>query len=340
MYTELDLMKYEYFYNVLEKDRIDYVLDPLTKVINKGHFMPFIDKLIKDNAQFTLGVIDLDNFKFIVDNYGHAVGDEIICSIANDLYYFIGDNGVVGRFGGDEFIFIYFDLVDYNEIHDMLARLYAKVLRKNVKVSKLSIYVTGTTGCAVYPKNATTSKELFDLADKTLFRGKMKGRNCYIIYVEEKHKDLKIQPILANDIFRIIFGIKEKFLTKTPTTIDKINDVGEYVYNSLNIPILLYIDTDGNIYSTDLKAVAGKYAKRIDLDEYNIFEAENKDDFNPILELYDILVTQNIESMLLTDINSKDRFMGYIAFADTKNKMWTPQEKTALFFLAELLTNE
>ncbi len=340
MYTEQDLMKYEYFYNVLEKDKLEYVLDPLTKLINKGHLLPFIDSLIKDNVPFTLGVIDLDNFKFIVDNYGHAISDEIICNIAYELERFIGDNGIVGRFGGDEFIFIYFDLEDYDEIHTMLAQLYVAVLRKSIKVSKLSIYVTGTTGCAVYPKNASTTKDLFELADKTLFRGKMKGRNCYIIYVEEKHKDLKIQPILANDIFRIILGIKDKFLTKTFLTIDKINLVAEYLYNSLNIPNLIYIDTLGNIYSTELKANVGKFIKRIDLDEFNLFEAENKEDLKKILELYDVLVTQNVESILITDINYREKFMGYIAFADTKNKIWTPNEKTALFFLAELLTHE
>ena len=340
MYTELDLMKYEYFYNVLEKDRIEYVLEPLTKVINKGHLMPFIDSLIKDNVPFTLGVIDLDNFKFIVDNYGHSVGDEIICSIADDLVNFIGENGIVGRFGGDEFIFIYFDLVDYTEIHNMLSSLYAKVLRKSVKVSKLSIYITGTTGCAVYPKNASTTKELFELADKTLFRGKMKGRNCYIIYVEEKHKDLMVAPLIANDVFKLIFGVKEKFLTKTLTTMDKINDVADYINNSLNIPTVLYFDNSGSIYSTELKNNIGKLGTRIELDEFNLFEAESKIDFKNPIELYDLLVNFNIESLILTDINSKDKFKGYIAFADKKNRIWTPQEKTALFFFAELLSHE
>ena len=51
MYTELDLMKYEFFYNLLEKEKIEYILDPLTKLVSKGRFLPFIDSLIKEQME-------------------------------------------------------------------------------------------------------------------------------------------------------------------------------------------------------------------------------------------------------------------------------------------------
>lgn len=340
MYNENDLKKYEYFYKILENDKIEHVLDPLTGLVNKGYFLPFIDSLIKDKIPFTLGIIDLDNFKFIIDNYGHTIGDEIINHIANDLTAFMGENGIVGRFGGDEFIFVCFKLQDYNEIHNTLSRLYVNVLRKTIRVSGLSIFVTATTGCATYPSNALTTSDLFDLADKTLFRGKMKGRNCYIIYVEKKHKDLKIEPQGANDIFKIVFGIKEKFQTKSLSLEEKITNAADFIKKNMNIPILLYIDTSGNIFNTEMQTNIGRLSTRIDLDNYNLYEINSHDDLKHNMDLYDSLLNINIESLVLTEINTKGRYKGYLVFADRKHKFWTPDEKTALFYIAEAIANE
>jgi hypothetical protein len=67
------------------------------------------------------------------------------------------------------------------------------VLRKNVKLKNCSPFITGTIGSASYPEDAKNYNDLFSMSDKTLYRGKMKGRNCFIIYLPEKHADINLK---------------------------------------------------------------------------------------------------------------------------------------------------
>ncbi|MBR6071852.1 MAG: GGDEF domain-containing protein [Acholeplasmatales bacterium] len=337
MYNENDLKKYEYFFNILQQENIKYVLDSQTQLINRAHFLQLIDYLIKDNTPpFTFGLIDLDNFHFIIDNYGTYIGQEIVKEVAEGLVNFIGDNGLVGRLGGDEFMFIYFDLEEYSDIHNMLSDLYDKVLRKTIQTSSLSILVTGTTGTASYPNDATSTSELLDLANKTLYRGKMKGRNCYVIYVEEKHKNIKIEPLSSSDVFKILFNLKVRYNQKYNDFYERISSISSFIKSTMNIQILLYIDPNGKIFSSNLDNSIGVLKTKLELDDYNIFEVNTKDDLHQNQEINDLFSPFDIKAILITSISNG----GYVAFANKNNKYWNPNEKAALFYLAELLSNK
>jgi GGDEF domain-containing protein len=73
--------------------------------------------------------------------------------------------------------------VDYDGVHAFLDNVYGKggVFRQIVSVLGKKIFSTATVGCAIYPKDADSYADLFALVDKTLYRGKSKGRNCFII---------------------------------------------------------------------------------------------------------------------------------------------------------------
>ena len=85
MYSVNDLKKYEYFTKLLKDNKIEYVLDPLTGVIARKYILDFVKTLIIDKTPFTMAILDLDNFKEINDNYGHATGDRVLENIGNDL---------------------------------------------------------------------------------------------------------------------------------------------------------------------------------------------------------------------------------------------------------------
>jgi len=116
MYTYDDLKKYEYFKDI----DMNYALDSLTGVLSRANVLGFAKHLVDTKTPFMMGILDIDNFKLVNDNYGHMVGDECLKSVASNLAAYVGGDGVVGRFGGDEFVVIYFKSQSYDDIHDYI----------------------------------------------------------------------------------------------------------------------------------------------------------------------------------------------------------------------------
>lgn len=176
---------------ILSKNN-DIHLDPLTKIYARDRIVSYVEKMISENRKFALIVLDLDNFKYINDGYGHLFGDNVLINYAEALTKLFEGKGIVGRYGGDEFFGVLNDVEEYDDVwrflHDILGvpnYLSDKKLRE--------LGITCTIGCARFPKDATKIDELFNLADKALYRGKMKGRNCFIIYLPEKHANINLK---------------------------------------------------------------------------------------------------------------------------------------------------
>ena len=171
--------------------------DSLTGILNKGAFQTKVGQYITNIPEDEAGalfIIDLDNFKYINDTYGHSSGDVVLMDVAKGLAEHTAGFSVVGRFGGDELLLIDLHDISYEQKKEFFTDIYDKehILRKNIKSQGNSFYITGTCGCATYPDDADNFEELFGLIDKALYRGKEKGRNCFIIYVAEKYKDLEV----------------------------------------------------------------------------------------------------------------------------------------------------
>ena len=91
-------------------------LDNLTKLYNRDVIIEYVNSLIGKNIPFSLALVDIDNFKYVNDTFGHIVGDEIIKAVAATLRNTLADNGIVGRFGGDEFIIVLPEIVEYDAV--------------------------------------------------------------------------------------------------------------------------------------------------------------------------------------------------------------------------------
>lgn len=164
-------------------------LDPLTGLYNKRICMQKLRSLINeknDDTALTICMLDLDNFKTLNDTYGHLFGDRVLVVVADTMREVLGNRGVAGRFGGDEFFMIIDSDINEQEIRQILF-----TIRKNVRWyferSEDRIVVTLSVGTASFPKDATDMDELFAKADRALYIAKEKGKDRYIIYDEEKH---------------------------------------------------------------------------------------------------------------------------------------------------------
>lgn len=147
--------------------------------------------LTKPDGNHIMLMLDLDYFKNINDSYGHLFGDYVIASTAQALKKVATRNGIVGRMGGDEFI-LFIPNVNTREDIKFVARNIRYAL-DNLNVNNKVFRSSATMGISQYPKDGLDYDTLFKKADKALYRGKLKGRDCHIIYDEALHGSIDKQ---------------------------------------------------------------------------------------------------------------------------------------------------
>lgn len=175
-----------------------HAFDNATGVYNKRAIselaMDALATAANDGSEVYLSVLDIDDFKNINDTFGHMAGDEIIAKVAEILKSALGDRGYVGRFGGDEFLVVMDNTRNETEMHNIF-----KTIRKHISwlcSGQLNnAEVTISIGIARYPDHATNYEDLFKIADKCLYIAKAKGKNRFIYYIPELHKDYEMSDV-------------------------------------------------------------------------------------------------------------------------------------------------
>lgn len=165
-------------------------IDSLTGLLNKKAVTNAIKLRLKSDKVSTLALImmDIDYFKDINDTYGHMFGDEVLLTVSQTLKNVVGDRGVIGRIGGDEFL-LAVENIDTSSESDI--RSILRSIRSKIEWSYSGkIKITTSLGSAMWPTDADNYETLLKLADKCLYIAKEKGRNRFIIYKKEKHGSL------------------------------------------------------------------------------------------------------------------------------------------------------
>lgn len=157
--------------------------DPFTGLLNKTSFMERTNiKLANEGKGYhTLFIIDVDDFKYINDTYGHLVGDEVLKLLANSFVNTFRLDDYIGRIGGDEFCIYVQGIQDINVIKEK-----TESLRKEIN----NLYIPSCEECKVsasigvcVTNKKITYQELFIKADKALYESKKQGKNRF--YIEE-----------------------------------------------------------------------------------------------------------------------------------------------------------
>jgi len=151
--------------------------DPLTGLANRRRVMTALDKMLvqarRNSQPLSLIVIDIDHFKAVNDNHGHPQGDRVLQQIAGIAKRQARDTDMVGRVGGEEFVWV------VPGADASFARIMAERLRQAIAVDS-SIggvpAVTASIGSAELD-HADTALSLFARADKALYDAKHAGRN-------------------------------------------------------------------------------------------------------------------------------------------------------------------
>lgn len=161
-------------------------LDPLTRILNKRAITAYAEDSIQKGENPAVIMVDIDGFKLINDTYGHPFGDQVLIAMADILKNVIGDDGVVGRGGGDEFIAI---LKNYGDEPGL--RNYLRGIKFNFSALFLDTvgdnFLTCSMGISRCGLDAKNFSDLYRIADKALYIAKQKGKNRFIIYKPELH---------------------------------------------------------------------------------------------------------------------------------------------------------
>jgi len=178
-------MRVKALFRRMEFDRQIYAeRDLMTGVYNKVSFIKIVENELRvNNEKFlhALFVIDIDNFKAINDNLGHAAGDKVIVETAGVISGIFREADIVGRFGGDEFVVFAAHITDMDFVNQKATEL-CNALRKNCKADGNTQNMSVSIGIACFPLHGLTYDELFERADKALYAAKEQGKDRYVIY--------------------------------------------------------------------------------------------------------------------------------------------------------------
>lgn len=154
----------------------DFLTDLPNRALLLDRLQQELAKAQRHHKQFAVMFIDLDNFKPINDQYGHAVGDHLLCEVASRLKTHVRANDTVARQGGDEFIVLITDLEDTAQMYQLAEKLRDLVARP-YRLQGHELLITLSIGMAIYPEHGTDIDTLINNADSAMYRVKANGRN-------------------------------------------------------------------------------------------------------------------------------------------------------------------
>ncbi len=162
--------------------------DPLTNTFNRRYMNDCLhaerERYLVTNKVFSILLLDIDYFKHINDQYGHGIGDHVLIDISNTIHSLLRNEDTLSRWGGEEFLIL---LPGTNTTHAyaIAERIRTTIQNMPISASNHTINVTITLGAITMDGNLSIT-DLLLFADKALYLGKKKGRNCTIISDKQK----------------------------------------------------------------------------------------------------------------------------------------------------------
>lgn len=182
--------------------------DNLTGLANRFKFQTEIAaemRAVGDGGGFALHLLDLNDFKFVNDTFGHPIGDKLLCAVSDRLVANCRASDLVTRLGGDEFA-----IIQRNVASDAFAVAFAEricsQLAEPFEVEGKQINIGASIGLALAPTDAKTDSDLINAADIALYCAKTSSSHGVCRYRSEMTETLHDQRELERDLKRALKG--------------------------------------------------------------------------------------------------------------------------------------
>ena len=153
--------------------------DALTGLMNRRCMYKALEENMSvKNAIFSVAIGDIDFFKKINDTKGHNFGDEVLRSISAYFMEYMDEKGIVCRWGGEEFLFL-FPLCNLDKAYEYVLEIKQHIEKMTISFMGDTINVTMTFGVEEYKAESLVT-ELINKADDKLYTGKAGGRNTVV----------------------------------------------------------------------------------------------------------------------------------------------------------------
>lgn len=156
------------------------------------------DKFTYDGSSVVI-FMDLDNFKYVNDTYGHGMGDKILIAMGNRLQTLVDEDTYVYRLGGDEFVLVLNELAHYDLIKSTIIKTQELIAEPFI-IDKYTFNITSSIGVSVYPDDGKTIETLLMNADTAMYKAKEHGRNRFRFFEATMNKEIFDRMIIQNNI--------------------------------------------------------------------------------------------------------------------------------------------
>ena len=336
--------------------------DELTKCYKKDALYEKIKEAVKEKREFILLKIDIDDFSLFNNRFGHMLGDMILIEISTLIKSIILNNGFVARTGGDEFTILLFMPNDYDMVRNFCVDLRFKISTIDGSECIQKSKFTATLGCAMYPRDGIDFDTLILKTYKSLIRGKNKGKNCSIIYNEEKCKEIVIEddkiirdeaidtfdPTITN--YNIIYGITDvlnKDIYIKFDYADSLSFLGNFFMVDRVLLILSNPDNDSleNVIAWNnplYPVIQNKFNQKNMKEWLNLYDSSNTLIINDIesykdLNIYNQLKQERTKSSLSFKLIHEDKIYGFLRFdMINDSRIWHQQNILSLSIISKI----
>ncbi len=322
--------------NLIYMKNFKVYFDNLTKTLSKSTIDKIIRNLIAIDEKFSLMIFDIDNFKVINDTFGTKSGDEVLELVADVLVNALKKDALIGRYGGDEFV-VLSKYYDYNDLWKS-CRVAMEAIR-GIKSPLKNFTITLTCGAATFPKDAETYDDLFLKIDKALYRGKLKGRNCFIVYNDALHRNIDVSNRMERTTSLMDYCHRE--LMGKDSYNEKVRICNKFICDLLLLNCYYY-----DIEKNKIKTIIGDNNLKHPKEDYFTPVLEKEDsvsinDYSKLITTYpkfhEYCWENNIKSFTIVKSFAYDKNYGYFIYVDINSKrVWTTEDKVILCYIVHM----